>query len=73
MNRFILASKITAKDSCVNFNKKILIDKKQEMANIKSAFARLNVIRHFDNYHYNKNNLSIKLKLQHKITTKDAG
>ena len=44
MNRFILASKITAKDSCVNFNKQILIDIKQEMANIKYVFARLNVI-----------------------------
>jgi len=98
MNRFILTSKITAKDSCVNFNKQILIDIKQEMTNIKYAFARLNVIRHFDSYHCNKKEnwtsnwncntkrqlkmqgkewykikFSIKLKLQHKTTTKDAG
>ena len=56
MSKFILASKITAEDSCVNFNKQILIDIKQEMPNIKSVFARLNVIRHFDTYHYNKKN-----------------
>ena len=48
-------------------------DIKQEMTNIKFAFARLNVIKHFDSYHCNKKKLSIKLKLQHKTTTKDAG
>jgi len=68
-----LASKITAEDSYVNFNKQILIDIKQEMPNIKSVFARLNVIRHFDSYHYNKKKSSIKLKSQHKTITKDAG
>ena len=56
MSRFILASKITVEDSCVNFNKQILINIKQEMPNIKYVFARLNVIRHFDSYHYNKKN-----------------
>jgi len=72
MNIFVLASKITAKDSWVNFNKQILIDIKQEMANIKSAFARLNVIRHFDSYHCNKkenwaSNWNYNTKLQLKM------
>ena len=49
---------LATEDSGVNFNKQILIDIKQEMPNIKSMFARLNVIRHFDNYHCNKKNLA---------------
>ena len=47
---------LATEDSGVNFNKQILIDIKQEMPNTKFVFARLNVIRHFDTYHYNKKN-----------------
>ena len=73
MSRFILASKITAKDSCVNFNKQILIDIKQEMANIKYVFARLNVIRHFDSYHYNKKNWASNWNYNTKLQLKMQG